>query len=1035
MNKLLTKIVGAALGVAMTVGVGVAVASNQNVAKTEATETLVSMSAGSNSAAVKVNYNSSGAPAENHGVRIGTSKNNGSATFSVPSGTTSFGFSAVGWKGASVTVNLAASVGTPSASSVSLTANDAATGSINANATVAITGTDANCKKSFTISNVTASSTITISSGSGDKRSIVWDAWYEIGGGSGPTALANPNPQYNDNNKTVSWTTDANATKYQIKVDSGSYTDIATETYDASGLSVGNQHTVYIKAVGDETNYSSTEGYVTFTPTAPFESKEYVLIKSTDDLIAGCDYLIGGSGDNNGYFISTNQASNNRTATSGTVSNETVNSTSSMQVITLGGSTGAWTLHATGGTNEGFLYTASTSSNRLHTRANDSDNNSKWAITVSDAGLATIHNVGNTDRGEMSYNANNGNPIFNCYASGGNLCIYKLHVSIPTITVTPEIEMTLGESVPSISVTEENFSGTPTYAWTSSDEDVATISGTTSSPTITVKAAGTTTLSATATYSTESASGSCILTVHAVPTEVQVKVGSSTATSETILSQFVGRTRTPTVNILPEGADQGYSLSVQSETVEGAFTVSGKVISFVKVATGVIRFTSTKKNSVYFDLHVSCDADGYVENTFTYAGTVSSEQYEGTKFNADGLTFKINKLSDPSNPKTVDLSEVSFSPSVLTLSTTSITATHTESGQTVNIPVTVSELVTTPLSDFYDGTIDVSSETSQKTFKGTCIGIVGNSYYIQEGNYGMYIYNHATTGLEVGKMVLVSATVKTYNHLVETGTVSSAEVIGDGALPAGQIVNSYSAFSALNQSIYASFDGLNINNDSTSYTSINWTQQYTSNSSDGVASVYDSDGAEITIFVSKYVANGSAIVTALNAITADQTFDIEKGVVAVSTKASDNGKKQLSIMRADQITTHDADEDLIISWADDYLYMQDPTFNGNGSGRCKTDSLYLTAKRALIALGSSLVNDFQNNTGSKYTAQLARYNAWAAANGDTSPFAGNDIVPAQEAAVVLANSNSGTAAIVAIVSVITLSAVAGYFMLRKRKEQ
>ena len=44
MNKLLTKIVGAALGVAMTVGVGVAVASNQKVAKTEAADTELTFS-------------------------------------------------------------------------------------------------------------------------------------------------------------------------------------------------------------------------------------------------------------------------------------------------------------------------------------------------------------------------------------------------------------------------------------------------------------------------------------------------------------------------------------------------------------------------------------------------------------------------------------------------------------------------------------------------------------------------------------------------------------------------------------------------------------------------------------------------------------------------------------------------------------------------------------------------------------------------------------------------------------------------------
>ena len=181
MNKLLQKVAKIFLGLSMAAGVGVAVsAGRKDASQAQASETKVSITAGSNCAAIKVNYNSGGAPASNNGARVSTSNNRGTVTFSIPSGTTSFGFYAVGWKGKSVTASLSATVGTLGSSSVSLTANDAATGTINANATVAITGTDANCKKAISISSVTAASTISVTTSSTEKRMIIWDAYYVV---------------------------------------------------------------------------------------------------------------------------------------------------------------------------------------------------------------------------------------------------------------------------------------------------------------------------------------------------------------------------------------------------------------------------------------------------------------------------------------------------------------------------------------------------------------------------------------------------------------------------------------------------------------------------------------------------------------------------------------------------------------------------------------------------------------------------------------------------------------------------------------
>lgn len=179
MNKLFTKIAALALGATMAVGVGVAVAStSKDASRVDATDVNTSFTTGSNTVAIKVNYNSAGAPSSNNGVRLGTSNNAGSATFSIPSGTTKFGFYAVGWKGKATTASVSASVGTISTATASLTSNANATGTINANATVSITETVANTKKEFSISNVTSASTITLTTSGTNKRLIAWDAYY-----------------------------------------------------------------------------------------------------------------------------------------------------------------------------------------------------------------------------------------------------------------------------------------------------------------------------------------------------------------------------------------------------------------------------------------------------------------------------------------------------------------------------------------------------------------------------------------------------------------------------------------------------------------------------------------------------------------------------------------------------------------------------------------------------------------------------------------------------------------------------------------
>lgn len=65
----------------------------------------------------------------------------------------------------------------------------------------------------------------------------------------------------NENSLTFSWTAVDNADGYQVSIDGGNtYGDVQSElTYNWTGLAAGRQYTIYVKAVGDGTNYLTSE--------------------------------------------------------------------------------------------------------------------------------------------------------------------------------------------------------------------------------------------------------------------------------------------------------------------------------------------------------------------------------------------------------------------------------------------------------------------------------------------------------------------------------------------------------------------------------------------------------------------------------------------------------------------------------------------------------------------------------------------------------------------------------------------------------
>lgn len=154
-----------------------------------------------------------------------------------------------------------------------------------------------------------------------------------------------------------------------------------------------------------------------------YEKAGNTKITSVDQLEVGMTLVIA---DKDGSkALSTNQASNNRTATDFNHNNENV------QHLTLEAGTDSGYALSTG---SGYLYTASNTANRLHTKTKK-DNECDWTISF-DNGVVSIKSVTNKDRGVMQFNPNNGSPIFNCYASASQIALSLWKIEDPIITYT-----------------------------------------------------------------------------------------------------------------------------------------------------------------------------------------------------------------------------------------------------------------------------------------------------------------------------------------------------------------------------------------------------------------------------------------------------------------------------------------------------------------------------------------------------------------------------------------------------------------------
>lgn len=233
----------------------------------------------------------------------------------------------------------------------------------------------------------------------------------------------------------------------------------------------------------------------------------YELVTSSSMVMSGGVYAIADSKSaGSAGFLGTAVASSYYLANvSGTVNSDlTTTPASTMADLTLGGSSGAWTL--SNGTS--LLYGDSSYPKDLY--YGEGTELTTWDISIdSSTNAATVKNVSGT------YYLQHNTSYWDCSSSSASLYLFvktgtvgqKLSSSLTGISVAA------GSTDSSVSLTPSGFTGTPTYEATPLDSAVclASVSGTTL--TVTGLKAGSTTVTVTATNGSETASVTINVTV------------------------------------------------------------------------------------------------------------------------------------------------------------------------------------------------------------------------------------------------------------------------------------------------------------------------------------------------------------------------------------------------------------------------------------------------------------------------------------------------------------------------------------------
>ena len=438
--------------------------------------------------------------------------------------------------------------------------------------------------------------------------------------------------------------------------------------------------------------------------------EKYQLITSTNELVAGCRYIIASMKDGSGAVMKNYvSGENNWKQVVADASNSCITYKSGMARLTLGGSSGSWTLH--NGTY--YLNATSTDNNNNLKGSTSTDEYAKFSISLNSNGTAVITCKGKKTRNILQYNSDSG--LFSCYNNGSQEVVY-LYKEAPISSLSISGNLTKKEYYVGDTPSAEGLTVIAKYSDNSTEDVTASTKWTFDPPTI---GTDTKSIEAKASYNGRSATTVYPITLLSIANTEEQPYTITHACQLT--DNGKGLHEEVYVKGIISNIGDFQNGSITYYISNGGTQSTQQFVCYMGKNTNTADFTSTDDLKIGSSVIVkgllekNGETYGFKENnTLIKQNTLTSISISGaatqTKYiagdtpNADGLTVNAT-YSDGNNKDVTGYVAWSFNPEIINKENESITATANYLGMTASysIPISVDNIVYN-LTPFEGGT-------------------------------------------------------------------------------------------------------------------------------------------------------------------------------------------------------------------------------------------------------------------------------------------------------------------------------------------
>lgn len=413
--------------------------------------------------------------------------------------------------------------------------------------------------------------------------------------------------------------------------------------------------------------------------------------------------------------------------------------------------------------------------------------------------------------------------------------------------------------------------------------------------------------------------------------------------------------------------------------------------------------------------------------------------YEGDAWDVSGLHLTVNW--NEGEPTTIQLADLKvktdyfLDSDIATIGTTSLNITgayngfsfeKTIEGLTVTErPSAVKIAYEAAKSLGLSGTTPIAYE-----FSGVVVGTIGNSFFVQDKDYGMYVYNNAVSGLAVGKMIDIKSTLTTYSGAIETKKVSSATLGEEVAMPTAATISSATDLKALKQNVLVDLEAV------MPATLGDWTPGKNGANALNTLTV-GADG--IVMKFDKFAYNKSS-VSGIYSSLAGKKVSIKNAVSSAHDTLEAN---QLLLTEQTTIEVIKDDYNDALTFGTSFLNETAKACTDgtkDNSEALKTAWTILKAEFNALSDGAKKLvkGTVANDVGTDLEKAMARYDhivkRYSAAHTEINDFIGRGVTASLTNQLFKANTTNNIM-VISLIACASAAAIGSFFFIRKRKEQ